>query len=305
MKNIIKIVIISILISINIWNIYAQSNTWNLTQKIEIIGEKLIVIAEKKHLSLEQLEEIINLYVIKQSVSQKIKNTIKKAFIYAYNLQKKKIISIGIHQKIKNFLLYPYYQNTYLPSKTSQLLNRNIFRMQWQGKKVFLTFDDGPYKITTLDYFKKNNIPATFFLICNRITSTNIELYNNKLFSVWAHTLSHQDYGKMSKEELLQDIVQCKKIFKQNNLKLDKFRPAFWVISEDELDILENNNIKNYLWSIDSLDWDRWFTKEYAKKMADKTLWWDIILFHENVDINILDYYIKMLEKKGFSFWKL
>ncbi len=293
-----------ILLSIIIWiSLLLNTNACFASGKMTV-WEKILKISHEKNISIKRLEDIILDYIKRKNISSKIRSLVTNGFQEARILKKQKE-KVKIHQKIKNYLLYPYYKDVYLSAKSEELLKKNIFTINTWEKKVYLTFDDGPHKKATLDYFKKNNIAASFFLICNKINSQNIQAYKDVLFTIWAHTFSHKNYDTFTRDELSIDINKCKSIFEQNNIKLDTFRPAFGVINPNELDILEENNITNYLWNIDSLDWYNGFTKEYAHKMAEKTQSWDIILFHENVDLNRLDYYIKLLEKRGFSFWAL
>lgn len=289
MKKKIWILIIFILFNIYNYSTFAIStknlNTNYINTKVNDIWNKIFLLSKKRNISVQNIEVIINRRLAEKEFSIWVKTLIKEIFIYAKKLELDESIKENEPQinKINDYLLYPYYKNTYLAWKSNELLQRNIFKIDTEEKTVYLTFDDWPSNKPILNVLKDNEVNATFFLICKNITQNNIFDYKNELFSIWAHTFSHSNYDNLTYSELSNDIEKCKNIFTKNNLKLDKFRPAFWIINENELDILEENNIKNYLWNIDSLDWDSWFSMERVELIIENINWWDIILFHENV----------------------
>jgi len=302
MKLYIKLVIITFLIFIQTFQYTLATNNDILVDRSIVISvsKRIQVFIKDKDIDIHVFEKKIYKLLEKKQVSQRVIEIFHLSFQEIKNSNEPKVYNFS-----ENIFLYPYYRDVYLKKLDTNLISRNIFRLETDEKKIYLTFDDGPHKKSTLNYFKNNSISASFFLICNRINSFNIKEYDSLLFSIWAHTFSHGNYDKMSSKELSQDIEKCKNIFKKNNISFDKFRPAFWIINSKELDILEKYNLKNYIWSMDSLDWDNGFTHKRAELMSEKAQWWDIILFHENVDLNDLDYFIKLLEKGWFSFWKL
>ena len=288
------------------WFLFANNEDqkiYTLTEKdkniSKIIAKKILDFSQKKNIPVEKIHKKLLFLLDKKKSSAHILAIVEESF---KNISLQKQESNDFY---KDYLLFPYYKDIYLSQKENNLIKRNIFRVNTEEKKVYLSFDDGPVTKKTLDYFKKNNIAASFFLICNRITKVNIWRYKNKLFSIWWHTLVHQIYDNMDYFSIKEDITKCREIFKENWLDFRLFRTAYGVVNISAVNILDDYWIKNYLWTIDSLDWNWWFTEEYAQKMAQKTQWGDVVLFHERVDLNVLDYYIKLLEKRGFSFWWL
>lgn len=85
---------------------------------------------------------------------------------------------------------------------------------------VYLTFDDGPSKITSkiLEILKKYNIPATFFVTGYKNDKYN-DIYNqivNDGHAIGLHTYSHK-YSKIysSLDNYTEDLTQLEKLLEQ------------------------------------------------------------------------------------------
>lgn len=316
MKIIIKsllLVCITIYISFFWLNTFSYEISSEEKTKIENITKNIQQKLIKKGIFKDFLIKKINLYISKNKLNDK-----KKTFLLyiVKNLENSKnqdnskkndvnVLRFSTYKAIWKYDLYPYYKNKYLPKIKENILQNYIFKKDIWEKKVFLTFDDGPNNGKLISYLKSEKIPATFFMICGKMKWKNIDAYKNNLFSIWWHTLHHKNYDKISKEEMRSDFQQCDKIFKNHNLKYSIFRPAFGVINKYEAGIVKEFWVTPYIWSIDSLDWNRGFNYNRINQIEKEISWWDIILFHENVDLKYLNRLIKDLKKMGYSFWKL
>lgn len=126
-----------------------------------------------------------------------------------------------------------------------------------EGKRVFLTFDDGPSSSVTpyiLDILKKYDIKATFFVLGNRV-STNADLIKreyNEGHYIANHGYSHQ-YSKI--------YVSSNTVIEEYNKTEKKIREA-----------LENPNYSSHLFRFPggSIGGEYDNIKEQAKKELEK-----------------------------------
>lgn len=198
--------------------------------------------------------------------------------------------------------LYKGYK-TYLGNIPDSTLSEFYFKAKTQEKIVAITFDDGPLKNTKsiISLLEKEKIPATFFLVSQNITQNIINLYDNNLFGLGIHTFKHDDYRKFNYLEKEYDINQCMKIFNSYHIKVKYFRPAYGIIDEDIIDILENINLKGVIWSIDSQDWNSYSGEKLVNNIIENLKGGDIILFHDNISLKDLKSVIDAIHRKGYE----
>jgi len=201
----------------------------------------------------------------------------------------------------EDFALYKGYYN-YLASIPQELKDYFHFKANTTDKIVVLSFDDGPlaYTPSLMEVLSQSNTPATFFLLCNRITNTNSQWYSNPLFSYGMHTLSHKDYSYLDFEQTKQEIDKCQEIFAANNLLSQFFRPAFGIITPELVDVLKTNQIIGVLWNIDSLDWDKKRGDELVAQVLDNLSPGSIVLFHDGVNQTDLKRIIAGISEQGY-----
>ena len=202
----------------------------------------------------------------------------------------------------EDFALYKGYQS-YLTGIDQELKDFFYFKAATDQKIVVLSFDDGPLAYTPelMDLLAETNTPASFFLLCNRISETNSKWYANPLFSYGMHTLSHKDYSDLDYQQTKQDIDNCLNIFSEYNLLPKYFRPAFGIITPALVDILKAQEITAILWNIDSLDWDNKRGTELVNQVLDKLSPGSIILFHDGVNKTDLSKIIEGINQQGYK----
>jgi len=193
-----------------------------------------------------------------------------------------------------------------------------------------LTFDDGPNVETTdmiLDYLKKENVKATFFVNGNNYlgdikedpkVQERIKREYEEGHVVASHTYNHPSDGitKLSDEELtheikdlndaLYDLIQVRPAF---------FRPPLGEYNEKNEKVIEREGFTaNILWTIDPNDWrnkgqddiESYF-EEYKTKLekADPTKDSFIALNHDvymNTAKNLIPLVVPLVKEKGFRF---
>ncbi len=195
-----------------------------------------------------------------------------------------------------------------------------------EGKRVFLTFDDGPSTSVTphiLDTLKKYNIKATFFVLGNRV-SDNAELIKreyNEGHYIANHGYSHR-YDKIyaSSKNVLKEYnktePEIKKALGDENYSSNLFRfpggsigGEYDKIKEKAKIDLERNQIAYLDWNALTNDAAGAYTKEKIIKNLKKTVENKnnvVVLMHDAPD-KILTYetledIIKYLQEKGYSF---
>jgi len=204
--------------------------------------------------------------------------------------------------KDQEWKLYKYY-NSYLKRISKDILHNFYFKSSTKKKEIAITFDDGPLKNTKdiLSFLLQNDLPATFFLVTDKLNKDNIMLYQDSLIEVGMHTHSHLDYSELTKEEKEKDINKCIEIFNKYDLQIKYFRPAYGIIDKDISEILNANNLEGIIWSLDSHDWNGYKGERLINNIINNIHPGAIILFHDRIDILDL---IKITEEvylKGFK----
>ena len=197
----------------------------------------------------------------------------------------------------------------YLKKKSQNVIEKFYYKADTSEKIIAITFDDGPMNNTSkiIKYLKKENIPATFFLVMSGLNNNNIELYSFPLIELGIHTYKHDNYTKLSKEEKRIDIEKCLEVI--NKIHTDKkftyFRPAYGIIDYDIVDILEDNDLQGVLLSIDSQDWNGLRGQKIVDHIVNNIGPGSIILFHDRLPVDNLENIINAIKEKGFQIVQL
>ena len=212
------------------------------------------------------------------------------------------------------------------PNKESFIKNvDNIYNGE-EGKRVFLTFDDGPSKSVTpyiLDILKKYNIKATFFVLGNRVSS-NAELIKreyNEGHYIANHGYTHK-YSKIysNVSEVLNEYNKTEKEIRKALGKEDYSSNLFRFpggsiggeydeIKQKAIKEINKNNIAYLDWNALSNDAAGADTKEKLVSNVKKTVGKKnnvVILMHDAPDKELtyetLEEVIQYLQSKGYKF---
>lgn len=152
------------------------------------------------------------------------------------------------------------------------------------GKKIALTFDDGPHPYYTeqlLKGLKERNVKVTFF-----ITGQNVEAYPDIVKEIYEnghlignHTYSHLQLSSQNEESFKQEIIKTNEVIKE-------------VIGEDTIyvrppygswnkEFEKELNMFPVLWTIDPLDWCSSDVSCIVNTVCAKAGENDIILMHD------------------------
>ncbi len=209
------------------------------------------------------------------------------------------------------------------PVVAKKLFPNYVWNMSTTEKIIYLTFDDGPTpEITnwTLDILKQYRAKASFFCIGHNIEK-HPEIFQNILNSGHAignHTHNHIKGWETKVEDYLNNINLCEsvlksqiassKIFNQNSLIVNLFRPPYGQITPKQGKKLISLGYKIIMWDILSFDWDKNVSPEQClDNVLNKASNGSIIVFHDSVKASKNMQYAlpKVLEHfvgKGFSF---
>ncbi|PYV51770.1 MAG: polysaccharide deacetylase [Acidobacteria bacterium] len=148
--------------------------------------------------------------------------------------------------------------------------------------QVAITFDDGPDPDWTpriLDVLKREQVPATFFLIGNqadRFASITSRIYNEG-HEIGNHTFTHPDISELSNTMVELELNLTESLFASRlGIRTHLFRPPYSIDSEpdteDEVRPLEATERLGYFTIGDKIDPDDWRGGRSAEQISSFVL---------------------------------
>jgi len=163
---------------------------------------------------------------------------------------------------------------------------------------VTFTFDDGPNPSTTpqvIDALLKYDVPATFFIVTQRITGKTGEKAREILarevqhkFEIGSHSVSHPNLKKASGKTLEKEIDgSIKTLATEIGKHVGIFRAPYGALGAGGRARLKKLGLTEAFWSIDTLDWqaknsDRLRKKVFSMIVAQHG---GVVLMHDVKDI--------------------
>ena len=143
---------------------------------------------------------------------------------------------------------------------------------------VAFTFDDGPNPETTpqvIDALEKYDIPATFFIVTQRISGKHgekaREILHRELdagFLTGSHSVSHPNLKHATADKLTKEIdASIKTLAVEANRPIGMFRPPYGAINPAGRMRLKKLGLTEVQWSIDTLDWKAHNADRLRKKV--------------------------------------
>jgi len=182
-------------------------------------------------------------------------------------------------------------------------------------KVIYLTFDAGyenGYTESILDTLKKNNVPATFFLVGTYIRDNPelIKRMEKDGHIVGNHTMNHPDMSAISsKEAFLKELSETEDIYESivGKEMLKYYRPPKGKYSESNMQMANDLGYKTMFWSLAYVDWydDKQPTKEEAfAKLLPRIHPGAVLLLHSTSKTNsvILEELIQNYRQMGYEF---
>lgn len=180
-------------------------------------------------------------------------------------------------------------------------------RKDEEGKKVALTFDDGPnpnHTETLLEGLKERNVKATFFLLgaeCEKYPEI-VKKTHADGHLIGVHSYEHVNLSNLTDQAAMEQVDKTDQIiFELTGEHAQYIRPPYgcWKCNLDyETKMIE------VLWDVDPLDWKTDNSRVIAKRVIDKVQENDIILLHDASDssVNAAFLIIDELQKEGYTF---
>ena len=175
------------------------------------------------------------------------------------------------------------------------------------GKKIALTFDDGPHPYYTqqlLKGLKERNVKATFF-----ITGQNVEAYPEIVKEIYAeghlignHTYSHIQLTSKNEESFKQEIVRTNEAIKEvTGQDTIYVRPPYGSWNKE---FEKELNMFPVLWTVDPLDWCSSDASRIVRSVCSKAKENDIILMHDQYKTTVTAALkiVDELTQKGYEF---
>ena len=189
-------------------------------------------------------------------------------------------------------------------------LNRLVFRLGGAGKKIYLTFDDGPDPVYTshvLKILSDNDAKASFFLVGEK-TRMNAEVarqISDNGHTLAGHTYNHKEITEMTRHEMLSDLEKTRDcIRKVTNVDTALFRPPRGVMNLVNVASAILSGYRVMHWSVTYSDYRKDSLDRLVLEMQSKDLSnGDILLLHDNnqYTVEALDGFIKMIKKQGYD----
>ncbi len=187
---------------------------------------------------------------------------------------------------------------------------RSQCRINTELKEVALTFDDGPhpvYTIELLDFLKKNEIKATFFVI-----GENAAKYPEiiKRIVEGGHTLGIHSYCHkpsftiFSGQAVIDDLARCKETVEEiSGTKVSLFRPPYGVTNPNIAAAVKFLELKSVGWSIRSFDTTGRSEKRILKKVGRSLSPGAIILLHDRMPncTSLVDKILSVMKEKEYK----
>lgn len=177
------------------------------------------------------------------------------------------------------------------------------------GKKIAITFDDGPNEMTlsVLDVLRKYNAKATFFCI-----GKNIETYPDILKKmikeghvVGNHSYSHSSFFDFyKKNKIIAEIEQTDALIESvSGLKTKLFRPPYGVTNPSIRRALKVTKHQTIGWNIRSLDGIIKNEKFLLDRIIKRIKPGGIVLLHDTSSqtVRVLEELLSFLQKNNYT----
>ncbi|MEO8706781.1 MAG: polysaccharide deacetylase family protein [Kofleriaceae bacterium] len=191
---------------------------------------------------------------------------------------------------------------------------------------VAFTFDDGPNPTTTpavIDALEKYKIPATFFIVSQRLLGKHGEKSREVLareiaggFLLGSHSYSHPNLKGADAKVLGREVDQAIRILaKEANRTIGVFRAPYGALGNTSRGWLKKRGLTEAYWSVDTLDWQAHDSERLRKKVLRMIIaqHGGVVLMHDvkpitaKIIANVLDdleaYNCKQLAEKAEPIW--
>ncbi len=178
---------------------------------------------------------------------------------------------------------------------TAQIYGRTICREPGAGKRLCLTYDDGPNPAWTpalLDLLDEHDAKATFFLIgkWSEREPGLIREVVRRGHAIGNHTFTHPTMPAKSDERIREELDACREAVESAGVEFSTvegrmlMRPPYGRRRPGTLRVLREKGYIGVTWSITGYDWRPRITTEEITHRCLKAGEGDIILLHDGYD---------------------
>jgi peptidoglycan/xylan/chitin deacetylase (PgdA/CDA1 family) len=187
---------------------------------------------------------------------------------------------------------------------------RDLTSAPARPRLAVLTFDDGPYPVTTpllLAQLHALNVPAEFFLIGNDATRQPAIAANVAAMGIEIgnHTLSHPEMTALSAQAQLDEINGGAAAIRAVTTRpVEYFRPPHGNFNADTIRAARSAGETLILWDVDPGDWRTMTPDQIVENVTEHAKAPALILMHNGKDTTIeaLPKIVKAYRDAGFTF---
>jgi peptidoglycan/xylan/chitin deacetylase (PgdA/CDA1 family) len=177
------------------------------------------------------------------------------------------------------------------------------------GKKVAITFDDGPYKDMTEKYIsvlEAHGARATFFIVGKRAQAfpEPAQSLVERGFEIGGHSYGHSNIKKKTKQAMDDDFKRnTEAIENVTGVKVSLFRPPYGAYNNTLLQTAVEFSQQTVNWNVDPKDWSGIKSDEIVQRVLSNSENGSIILLHEgrHNTLQALPHIIEGLKERGYE----
>ncbi|MCQ2589421.1 MAG: polysaccharide deacetylase family protein [Treponema sp.] len=185
------------------------------------------------------------------------------------------------------------------------------------AKYVCLSFDDGPNNVAgdntmnvMLDILEENGVPASFFLIGNKITEENKKVILRACSlgcDIQNHSWTHPAMAEMKENDIAEEYRKCDEaILKITGKKAEFFRPPYISVGQQMYEVIK----VPFICGCGCNDWDPNFDADYRYNQMMKDAGnGTIFLLHvsegNKATLDAVKRIIPVLKGQGYTFVNL
>lgn len=178
---------------------------------------------------------------------------------------------------------------TIIPNLWMRNLSRkSIRKINGEGCRIALTFDDGPdsrYTPELLDLLKTYGAKATFFVIAQKASDNPqlIQRIKDEGHTIAMHTWSHRIAWSNSPVRTKKEFEKSLDVFRELGIPVRYFRPPWGTFNLCTYPIAAKYGLKTILWSLELYDWRQdTSASDIFRNLKNCCIPGDIILLHDS-----------------------
>jgi peptidoglycan-N-acetylglucosamine deacetylase len=169
----------------------------------------------------------------------------------------------------------------------SQLYGETFIGTPGQGKKMALTYDDGPndpHTLHLLDVLAKHQVKATFFLIGTFVQQRPdiVQRIVAEGHAIGNHTMTHPRLPLLSATNVRAELQNCATAITNAGFAHEKiFRPPFGLRRPATLRVARELGYTPVMWTVTCFDWKKTTADRVERHARKQITGGDVILMHD------------------------